>query len=46
MTSGGRIEIYLQLSGSINNGGTIDSKLLKRMAMLSVNFLIEVFEGV
>lgn len=45
-TTGGSIEIYLQLSGSINNGDTINSSLLKIMGDLGVDLLIEVFVGV
>jgi hypothetical protein len=44
--SGGKIEIYLQLPGEINNGATIDSALLKTMGELGVDLLIEVFVGV
>jgi hypothetical protein len=46
MVSGGKVEIYLQLSGAINNGGTIDSALLKTLGELEVDLLIEVFVGV
>jgi hypothetical protein len=42
-SSGGKIEIYLQLSGSINNGDTIESALIKTMGELGVDLLIEVF---
>jgi len=41
--SGGKIEVYLQLSGAINNGDEIDSALLKTMGELGVDLLIEVF---
>ncbi len=44
--SGGKIEIYLQLSGAVNNGDTIDSALLKTLGELGVDLLIEVFVGV
>lgn len=44
--SGGKIEIYLMLSGAINNGGTIESDWLKKMGELGVDLLIEVFVGV
>lgn len=43
--SGGKIEIYLQLPGSVNNGDTIDSMLLKTMGELGIDLLIEVFPG-
>ena len=43
--SGGKIEIYLQLPGSVNNGDTIDSILLKTMGELGIDLLIEVFPG-
>lgn len=42
-SSGGKIEIYLQLTGSINNGDTIESALIKTMGELGVDLLIEVF---
>ena len=42
-SSGGKIEIYLQLPGSINNGGTIETKILKTMCDLNIDLLIEVF---
>ena len=42
-SSGGRIEIYLQLSGAINNGDTIENELMKTMGELGVDLLIEVF---
>jgi len=42
-TSGGKVEIYLQLSGSINNGDSIDSALLKKIGELGVDLLVEVF---
>ena len=41
--SGGKVEIYLQLSGSITNGDSIDSTLLKKMGELEVDLLLEVF---
>jgi hypothetical protein len=44
--SGGKIEIYLQLSGAVNNGDAIDSALLYTMGELGVDLLIEVFIGV
>jgi hypothetical protein len=43
VSSGGTIEIYLQLPGSINNGGIIESKLLTSMGQLGIRLLIEVF---
>lgn len=43
--SGGKIEIYLQLPGSVNNGDTIDSMFLKTMGELGIDLLIEVFPG-
>jgi hypothetical protein len=42
-SSGGKIEIYLQLPGSINNGGTIETEVLKTMCDLNIDLLIEVF---
>lgn len=44
--SGGKIEIYLQLSGAVNNGDAIDSAVLNTMGELGVDLLIEVFVGV
>lgn len=41
--TGGKIEIYIQMPGSINNGDTIESEYLKRLGMLGVDLLIEVF---
>ena len=41
--SGGKIEIYLQLPGTVNNGDEIDSDLLQTMGKLGIDFLIEVF---
>jgi len=42
-TSGGRLEIYLQLSGSVNHGATIASSLLKTMGELGLDLSIEIF---
>lgn len=44
-TSGGKAELYLQFPGSINNGGSIDSSLLKKLGDLGVDLLFEVFPG-
>jgi len=44
--SGGNIEIYLQLSGAINNGDTISNKMLAIMVDLKLELSIEVFVGV
>lgn len=41
--SGGKIEIYLQLPGFVNNGDAIDAALLKKMAKMSIELAIEVF---
>jgi hypothetical protein len=41
--SGGIIEIYLQLPGSVNNGDTIESALLKKMVELGIDLSTEVF---
>lgn len=41
--SGGKIEIYLQLPGSINNGDTIESEYLKILGEMGIDLLIEVF---
>lgn len=41
--SGGKVEVYLQLPGSINNGDTIESEHLKILGAMGVNLLIEVF---
>ena len=43
--SNGKIEIYLQMPGSSNNGGILESELLKRLGDLGVDLLIEVFPG-
>jgi hypothetical protein len=43
LTSGGTITVFLQLTGSINNGDEIDSSLLQTMGELGVDFGIEVF---
>ncbi len=43
--SGGKIEIYLQLPGSINNGDTIESELLKKIGYLGIDLLVEIFPG-
>ena len=44
--SGGKIEIYLQLSGAVNNGDTIKSTFLNAMGELGIDLLVEVFIGV
>lgn len=41
--SGGRIELYLQLPGSVNNGGVLASSSLGVLGKLGVDLLIEVF---
>lgn len=41
--SGGRIEIYVQLTGWINNGASIGPALLRTMADLGATLSIEVF---
>lgn len=41
--SGGKAELYLQLPGNLNNGGTIESKYCLILGELGVNLLIEVF---
>ena len=41
--SGGKIEIYLQLPGSINNGDTIASEHLKTLGKIGIDLSIEVF---
>lgn len=41
--SGGVIELYLQLPGSVNIGDTIDSTLLCRLGEMGVNLSVEVF---
>ena len=41
--TGGKIELYLQLPGSVNNGGVLESSSLKTLGELGVNLLIEVF---
>jgi hypothetical protein len=41
--SGGKIEFYLQLPGSINNGDTIESEQLEALGKMGVDLLIEVF---
>jgi hypothetical protein len=41
--SGGRSTIYIQLSGSKNNGCTIKSETLKTLGELGVDLEIEVF---
>jgi hypothetical protein len=41
--SGGRSTIYIQLTGSMNNGGTIKSETLKTLGELGVDLEIEVF---
>ena len=41
--SGGKVEIYLQLPGSINNGDTIESVDIKKIVGIGVDLLIEVF---
>ena len=43
IASGGRIEIYLYLTGRVNNGGEIPPSLLAFMAELGVTLGIEVF---
>lgn len=42
-SSGGRVEVYLQLTGLTNNGDTIDSEQLKILGNLGVDLLVEVF---
>jgi hypothetical protein len=42
-STGGKVQIYLQLVGWVNNGGSIDALLLKRMVDLGATFEIEVF---
>lgn len=41
--TGGKIELYLQLPGSVNNGGTFESSVLKTLGELGVDLLVEVF---
>lgn len=41
--TGGKIELYLQLPGSVNNGGIIESLSLKTLGELGVDLLLEVF---
>lgn len=41
--SGGKIEVYLQLPGNVNHGGTIDSKYSSMLSELDIDLLIEVF---
>ena len=41
--TGGKIELYLQLPGSVNNGGALESSSLKALGELGVDLLIEVF---
>lgn len=43
--SGGKAELYLQLPGSVNNGDTIESKLIKKIGDLGIDLLVEVFPG-
>jgi len=45
-SSGGIIEIYLQLPGAINNGGTIETEVLKDMCDLNIDLLVEVFPNI
>jgi len=45
-STGGAIEIYLQLPGAENNGGEIKSENLKRLSDLGVDLLIEVFPDI
>jgi len=42
-STGGAIEIYLQLPGAENNGGVIKSENLKKLSELGVDLAIEVF---
>ena len=44
--SGGTIELYLWLPGSVNIGDTIESSLLNEMVKLGVDLSIEVMPGV
>lgn len=41
--SDGKIEIYFQLSGKMNHGGTIDNKYISIMGRLGIDLLVEVF---
>ncbi len=41
--TGGTIELYLQLPGSVNNGDTIEPALLNEMAQLGIELSIKVF---
>ena len=41
--TGGRIELYLQLPGSVNNGGTFESSIIKTLGELGVDLAVEVF---
>jgi hypothetical protein len=41
--SGGGTEIYIQFPGSVNNGDTIPSDILKIMGDLGVDLILEVF---
>jgi hypothetical protein len=41
--SGGRIELYLNLPGSVNIGDTIDSTVLCKLGKMGVDLSIEVF---
>ncbi|QQS11742.1 MAG: DUF4279 domain-containing protein [Rhodospirillales bacterium] len=43
LSTGGRLEVYVQLVGWINNGDSVDTALLKTMVDLGATFEVEVF---
>ena len=43
LATGGTVEIYVQLTGWINNGDSIDTPLLRMMAGLGATLSVEVF---
>lgn len=44
-TTGGKVELYLQLPGGANVGGEIEASALLLMGKLGIDLLIEVFPG-